>query len=580
MNALSTPPTAFPVVSIREAHAALTAPGARFELEERLIRGHPTRVWKNVPATLREVFLAAQGHGERAFVVYEQERVSYAAFCAAVLTLAHELRAQGLKRGDRLALVMRNLPEWPVTYFAAALCGALVTPLNAWWSGHELQYALADSGASFAVFDAERHERLGEQLAACPALRRIYVARGGASTVDPRVSLLESVLGRTEGWAALPRLPLPDVEIAADDDATIFYTSGTTGKPKGAIGTHRNVVTNIFTQAVALGRAYLRRGETPPVPSPSDPQRVSLLVVPMFHVTGCNASLVPAVFLGGKLVLMRKWEPALALELIERERITVAGGVPTIAWQLLEHPLRENYDLSSLESVSYGGAPAAPELVRRIRAVFPSSVAGNGWGMTETSGTFSSNLADDYELRPDSCGPASPVGDAKIMSIDGTRELALNEVGELWVRGPQVIRGYWNLPEATAQTFVDGWLKTGDLARIDEEGFCFIVDRAKDILIRGGENIYCIQVESALYEHPAVMDAAVVGIPHRTLGEEPGAIVHLRSDSQVGEQELRAFVAERLAAFEVPVRVLFWPEPLPRNEAGKIMKRELRKAFV
>ncbi|HYM34837.1 MAG TPA: fatty acid--CoA ligase family protein, partial [Steroidobacteraceae bacterium] len=241
---------------------------------------------------------------------------------------------------------------------------------------------------------------------------------------------------------------------------------------------------------------------------------------------------------------------------------------------------RSKYDLSSLDSVSYGGAPSAPELVKRIKDVFPQAKAGNGWGMTETSAAFCGNQGEDYQLRPDSCGPASPVCEIKVMSLDGSRELALGEVGELWAKGPQIIKGYWNNPEATKQTIVDGWVRTGDLARMDAEGFCYIVDRAKDILIRGGENIYCIQVENVLYDHPAVMDAAIVGIPHRTLGEEPGAIVHLKPGMHATEEELRAFVATKLAAFEVPVKVKFWPEPLPRNPAGKILKNDLKSVFA
>ena len=277
---------------------------------------------------------------------------------------------------------------------------------------------------------------------------------------------------------------------------------------------------------------------------------------------------------------MRRWDAEEGMRLIERERVTATGGVPTIAWQLIEHPLRQNYDLSSLESVSYGGAPSAPELVRKIVETFPKSAPGNGWGMTETSATFTSNAGLDYVRRPDSCGPAAAVCEMKIMTVEGDRELAIGEVGELWAKGPMVVKGYWNKPEATAQTFIDGWVKTGDLARIDEEGFCFIIDRAKDMLIRGGENIYCVEVENVLYEHPAVMDAALVGIPHRTLGEEPGAVVTLKPGAEATEAELRAFVAERLAAFKVPVKVVFWHETLPRNANGKIMKNELKKVFV
>jgi long-chain acyl-CoA synthetase len=302
--------------------------------------------------------------------------------------------------------------------------------------------------------------------------------------------------------------------------------------------------------------------------------------VPFFHATGCFAVLNPTLATGGKLAMMRRWDPVRAFELIERERITLAGGVPTIAWQLIEHPARKNYDLSSLENVSYGGAPSAPELVRLIRETFPKSQPGNGWGMTETSATATTHSAEDYEHRPDSCGPAVPVTDLKIMTVDGAHELPVGEVGELWCKGPQVVKGYWRKPEATAQTFVDGWVKTGDLARLDEEGFCFIIDRAKDMLIRGGENIYCIEVENTLYDHQAVMDAALVGIPHKTLGEEPAAVVTLKPGAHATEAELRAFVAERLAAFKVPVRILFWTETLPRNANGKILKAELRKLFV
>jgi long-chain acyl-CoA synthetase len=268
------------------------------------------------------------------------------------------------------------------------------------------------------------------------------------------------------------------------------------------------------------------------------------------------------------------------MRLIEREKVSSTGGVPTIAWQLIEHPARSKYDLSSLVAVTYGGAPSAPELVRKIGETFPGSAPGNGWGMTETTATFTSHLGKDYENRPDSAGPAAPVGEMEIRDpADGVTVLPAGSVGELWVKGPQVVKGYWNKPQATAETFVDGWLRTGDLARVDEEGFLFIIDRAKDMLIRGGENIYCVEVENVLYDHPAVMDAAIVGIPHKTLGEEAGAVVTLKPGGVATEAELRAFVRARLAAFKVPVKIVFWPEMLPRNANGKIVKTELKKVF-
>ncbi len=578
MTQTTTP--AWPAMSIAQAHALLTAPDAPFEMQTLVIRGIATRVWKNAPPTLRSVLELGRAHGQKIFLVNEDERVSFEAFYRAVAALARDLTARGVVKGDRVAVVMRNLPEWPVAFYAAAALGAIVTPLNAWWTGAELEYGLVDSGCKILLADAERFERIAQHLGACPDLQHIYITRQTGDSSDVRTLTLESVIGPPQSWADLPDKPLPGASIDTDDNATIFYTSGTTGKPKGALATNRAVNCNILAGACASARSFLRRGEAVPTPDPDGPQRATLLSVPFFHATGCMAILNPSLFGGAKLVMIRKWDPVRAFEMIEREKVTSAGGVPTIAWQLIEHPLRKNYDLSSLESVAYGGAPSAPELVRLISETFPKSQPGNGWGMTETSATATSHGAEDYEHRPDSCGPAAPVGEIKIMTIEGDRELPIGEVGELWFKGPQVVRGYWNKPQATAETFIDGWVKTGDLARVDDEGFCFIIDRAKDMLIRGGENIYCIEVENALYDHHDIMDAAVVGIPHKTLGEEPGAVVTLKPGAHASEADLRGFVAERLAAFKVPVKIIFWPETLPRNANGKIVKAELRKLFV
>ncbi|WP_269716408.1 class I adenylate-forming enzyme family protein [Caulobacter sp. NIBR2454] len=573
-------PQPWPAMSVKQAFAMITAPGTPCEMEELDIRGVKTRVWKNAPPALRSIVEMGRAHGQKVFLVHEDERVTFEAFYRAVVAFAAELLSFGVQKGDRIALVMRNLPEWPVAFYAGVSVGAIVTPLNAWWTGAELEYGLTDSGAKVLIVDAERFERLAEHLPNCPELQRVYVSREVDEVTHPYVCKLESKIGAPNDWAKLPDAPLPTVEIQPDDDATIFYTSGTTGKPKGALATQRNINSNILAALCSGARPFLRRGEAPPAPDPDAPQKASLLSVPFFHATGCFAVLNPSLFGGAKLVMMRKWDPEKAMQVIERERVTQIGGVPTIAWQIIEHPARENYDLSSIETVAYGGAPSAPELVRKIKELWPKSSPGNGWGMTETSATATSNSAEDYEHRPDSCGPAVPVTDLKIMSIEGDRELPIGEVGELWCKGPQVVKGYWNKPEATAQTFVDGWVKTGDLARLDDEGFCFIIDRAKDMLIRGGENIYCIEVENVLYDHPAVMDAALVGIPHKSLGEEPAAVVTLKPDTQATETELRAFVADRLAAFKVPVKVVFWHETLPRNANGKILKNELKKVFV
>jgi len=567
-------------MSVAEAHKRLTAKGSMFEMEEADIRGVRMRVWKNLPPSLRELLVFARAMwGKREFVVYENDRATYETWYRASIAIARELEKQGVKKGDRVAIIMRNLPEWPAIFYGAGILGAVVTPLNAWWTGPELEYGLVDSGAKIVFTDSERLERIAEHLINCPDLKRVYVSRYPDKLPNPMVVRVESVIGEVNDWGNLPDDPMPDVAIAPDDDATILYTSGTTGKPKGALGTHRSMLSNIFASASSAARNFLRRGETPPAPGTVEAQRVGLLSVPFFHATGCFAVLNPNIASGGKIVLMRKWDVEQAMQLIEREKINFAGGVPTIAWQLIEHPNRHKYDLSSLEAVAYGGAPSAPELVRKIRDTFPKSIPGNGWGMTETQGTCTSHSGEDYEARPNSCGPPAAVCDIKIMSLDGAHELPVGEVGELWAKGPNIVKGYWNKPDATAQTFTDGWVKTGDLARVDEENFCYIIDRAKDMLIRGGENIYCIEVENVLYEHPAVMDAALIGKPHHSLGEEPVAVVHLKPGLHTTEEELRAFVAGKLASFKVPVKVIFWPETLPRNENGKILKRELKKIF-
>ncbi len=575
-------PSNWPVMSIADAHAALTAPGARFETEIIDIRGIATKVWKNAPPTNREVFLAGRMYGGREFLVYEDDRCTFEGFARATLKLAAQLQADGVEKGDRVAIIMRNLPEWVAAFYAAELLGAIVTPLNAWWTGPELEYGLVDSGTRIAFVDAERLERISEHLVNCPDLTKIYVSRYSDELPNPIVFSLEEVIGKVNDWGALPPGEMPKVDLHPDDDATILYTSGTTGRPKGALGTHRNMTSNIAAAGFSAARNFLRKGEAiPVVANPLDaPQRSTLLSVPFFHATGCFAVLGPTVVTGGKIVLMRRFDAEKAMALIEKEKINGAGGVPTIAWQILEHPSRNKYDLSSLDTMAYGGAPSAPELVKQIKQTWPNSAAGNGWGMTETSATCTTHSGEDYENRPSSCGPAVGACEIKIMDVEGVRDLPAGEVGELWARGPNIVKGYWNKPEATAATFIDGWVRTGDLARMDAEGFCFIIDRAKDMLIRGGENIYCIEVENVLYDHPAVMDAALVAVPHHTLGEEPGAVVHLKPGMHTTEEELRQFVAGKLAAFKVPVKVMFWPETLPRNANGKILKTELKKIFA
>ena len=551
-----------------EATAQLTGPGAEFEIVEMPIRGVLTRVFRAGPATLVDTLETSRQFGDRTFVVYEDESWTFAEHYALVARLAHRLVDDfGVRPGDRVAIAMRNYPEWIATFWATAAAGAISVPLNAWWTAGELEYALSDSGATVLVADEARARSLDGHL--------------GATSVGTRIV----VRGDVPGWLPFGEVvsgpgpaELPRVGIAPDDDATIFYTSGTTGVPKGAVGTHRNICTITANAAFAMARGALQAGKelTPPI---ERPQAGRLLSVPLFHVTGCHATMVGSTAAGSKLVMMYRWDPERAIELIERERLTTFGGVPSMVWEVLESPTFADHDLSSVTSIGYGGAPAPPELVRRIGQHFPVAAPGNGYGLTETSSVAVSNGGADYIRKPHSIGLPLEVVELRVVDPAGI-DLSPGEVGELLIKGPNVVRGYWNKPAETAEAFVDGWLHTGDLASIDDEGFVTIADRAKDVVIRGGENVYCAEVEGVLYEHPAITEATVLGVPHRILGEEVGAVIVLRPGCAATAEELQAHVREHLAGFKVPTHIWFRAEPLPRNPAGKVLKRELREELA
>ncbi len=567
------------VPELDDVEATLTAAGADFEMGTTVVRGIELRYWKNAPPTLRDLLLASRAHGDADFLVYDGDhpdavagrfdRLTFTEHFRAAAKFAHVLVDRyGIKPGDRVVIAMRNLPEWSIAFWGATAVGAIAAPLNAWGTGPDLAYGVRDSGARLVVCDYDRATRLADQLSNLPDLETVLVVRNPGDSLPAGMTSFDDALGEVPA-----EIELPELAIEPDDDATIFYTSGTTGLPKGALGTHRNICTNLVSLAFGGARAEARNPN--PVVADPDDRPVYLMSVPFFHATGCHSVLVGNIAQGGCIVLMYKWDPERALQLIEREGVTTFGGVPAMAWQVLEHPNFADYDLSSVRSIGYGGAPAAPELVRRLNAMFPGRTPSNGYGLTETSSVTTLNAGADYERKPDSVGRAVAVCDLKIVDVDGS-EAPTGEIGELWIKGPNIIRGYWGKPEATAEAIVDGWLRSGDIARIDDEGFVYIVDRAKDMIIRGGENIYCIEVETALFEHPAVTDAAAIGLPHKVLGEEVGAVVHLAPGTTASADELQAFVAERLAAFKVPVQIWFRDEPLPRNPNGKILKRDLK----
>jgi long-chain acyl-CoA synthetase len=578
-------------MSIAEADAALTAPGQMFEIEEREIRGIVTRTWKNAPPNLRTVLELSRGHGEKDFLVYEDERTTFEQHYRLVARLAHTLCGRlGVDKGERISIAMRNLPEWAMAFWATAACGGISVPLNAWWTGPELAYGLEDSSSAVAFVDTERLSRILPHLDDLPSLRAVVVASEDRNlAVDlpensriPVLAFSDLVANALED----PDLLLPDMELDPEDDATIFYTSGTTGKPKGAVGTHRNICTNLMSLFFIASRASLRGTGGTPDPA-AKRQNSYLLSVPLFHATGCHAILVTNTAAGGKLVMMHHFDPERALELIEREQVTTFGGVPAMVMQVLDSPDFTKRDTSSIVSIAYGGAPAPPELVRRIQEHFPLGAPSNGYGLTETSSVTTMNSGEDYVRKPDSVGPPVPVCEVAVVPEGFSGEepepslpKGSDVLGELWVKGPNVVRGYWGKPEETAATFTRGWLHTGDIARIDDEGFVYIVDRAKDMVIRGGENVYSVEVEAALFEHPAVADCAVIGVPHPVLGEEVGAVVVLRPGKSVDAEELARHVRERMAAFNVPTHIWFRSEPLPRNPQGKVLKRQLRDEIL
>jgi long-chain acyl-CoA synthetase len=433
-------------LSLAQATRTLIAAGAPHEIVEQDVRGLRLRCWKHVPATLRELILHARCFGQRPFLVYEDERCSYAEGFAAIARIAHGLQELGVHKGDRVAIAMRNYPEWPLAFLATTAIGAIAVPLNAWWKGQELAYGLTDSGCKVLFADDERMAALRDHWIELQALEHLVVVRAALPGDVARLRALtfEQLLA-CEGEPT----ELPPVELLPDDDATIFYTSGTTGNPKGALGTHRNLVTNVGSVGFVRARGALRRGE--PLPDAFAAERSTLVSVPLFHVTGCHSMLAVGLFSGQKLVLMYKWSPERALELIERERITQFGGVPAMAWQVLESPDFARRDTSSVLGIGYGGAPAAPELQRRIAAACPGVSASNGYGLTETSALAASNVGIDYERKPDSVGPALPICDVRVVAEDG-RDLAVGEIGELWIRGPNIVKGYWNKHEATAHS--------------------------------------------------------------------------------------------------------------------------------
>lgn len=472
--------------------------------------------YDNLPASLVEMFRATVDRlpDKEAIVELDGERVTYGELWERSARVAGGLKALGVNRGDRAAIRLANGLDWCLAFFGIQLAGGVAVPVNTRFNESEVDYVITDSGSRFTF---------------------------------------------------LPGGPLPDGDpvaaegLAPSDVAAIFYTSGTTGFPKGAMTTHENFLMNSET---------CRRV----VNLPMDGSVRNLVSVPLFHVTGCNSQLLPTIEGGDTLVIMPQFEVQAFLRAIRDERINLLTSVPAVYWLAINQPNFRELDTQNIRWVSYGGAPIAPELVGHIMKAFPNARVGNGFGLTETS-SVATYLPHEYaRTRPESVGFAAPVVDLDLYEPDPE-----TGVGELLIRGPNVVKGYWNKPEATAEAFVDGWLHTGDMARIDEEGFVQIVDRKKDMICRGGENVYCVEVENALAAHPAVFEVAVIGVPDEVMGEKVGAVVVARPGVEVEASEIISFAKEHLADFKVPQYVALRREPLPRNPGGKILKPILRK---
>ena len=567
---LTGPEIASDIQQMKHIALEMLTPESPFAIETREIDGVEYRVFSKVPRNLGEFYDLGREAADQTFLVYREERYSFAETLDMARRLARALREQyQVRKGDRVAICARNSPEWCLVYMATTMLGAITAPLNSWSTARELEFLLADSGSRLIFVDSPRLMLLGD------AARGLDVV-----TIKPK-----DAGDLPETYQLLRRFaPLGDREIRAigvqpDDDATLMYTSGSTGNPKGVLSSHRAVINALYTWKFV--RAV---NETlyPELIEENPPWQPAILAnVPLFHVTGSHAQFLISFMLSRKFVMMYKWDPEAALRLIEQERISIFHGVPTMTWEIMQSENFARTDLDSLRGVQSGGAPRPPEHLAMMLEKFPPrAIPGLGYGLTETNAIGAIISYKFYAAKPDSTGrPTPPVTDVRIVDAAG-RELGPDQIGEICIKGPTVMKGYWNQPEATAEALRDGWFHTGDIGKLDPLGFLIILDRAKDIVIRGGENIACMEVEYAISEHPAVNEVSVYGIPDDRLGEAPAASVMLKPGRRLNAEELGSFLAQRLAAYKIPRAVFFQHEQLPRTGTGKIAKRELREAAI
>ncbi len=557
-----------------EIRAELTGPGGMFEVVTEPVLGRPTEVYKSRMPSLRSVAEVGMMRGDdQTFIVYGDRTYGFGTFVQTANGIAHALRDRfGLGKGDRVAVLSQNNPEWCMAFWATVSQGAILVGLNGWWTTEEVIYGLQDSGSVVLVADRKRFERIAGALDDLPDLRYVFLVDCTPSDVglgqDPRLHTFDELTGE-------PTATFVEADIAEDDAAVILYTAGTTGKPKGAISTHRSMIANLQnTMYNAVAGSMAGGGALPE----SSGQNVSLFTSPLFHVSGCHSTLVVGLLAGLKLVMPEgRFLPETALQLIQEHQVSIWATVPTMVWRVCEHPDRHHYATSSVRSIAFGGSPSADELQRMIHETFPNVTStANAYGLTETSSVATVISGQEAVERPTSVGPPVPTVRVKVVDDEG-EELGPHQTGEVCITGPILMAGYWNKPEATAEAIdAEGWLHTGDIGHLDDDGFLYITDRKKDMIIRGGENIYCVEIEQRLVNHPEIADAAIIGVPHPELGEEVKAVVQLEQGSTLTEADVRQWVADGLAAFKVPTYVELSHAKLPRNASGKLLKNVLR----
>jgi long-chain acyl-CoA synthetase len=555
------------LTELDEIRSALSAPGKPFELTERTVKGTRLLVYKNLPPNLGHLIVQALSHADRTFLVRSEARLTYGEVLGRAAGLAAILQANyGVDPGTRAAIAMRNSPEWVVAFLAVILTGATVTLINSRGTADEMLHALQDTECSALIADRRRAEAVTGSFEG-----QVITAGDDGVFRDQSGRVLEIV-----------PVQLTASEVQLDDPAIIMFTSGTTGRPKGAVLTHLGVSSFLFGMrhngAAHLTRIAKRLGTDPMTLASSMPQFATLAIFPFFHVSGASAMLLGALINGGKIVFMDRWEPATALSLIARERITMFQGPPSIFWDVLSCPGFADADTSSLTNIGIGGQATPPNLLEALLRAIPNAAPGGGYGMTETNGAIASGTGDEYLANPKASGRLLPGSEVRIVDDQG-RDQPLGGVGEIWVKSPLVMAGYWNQPEANQAVFSDGWLKTGDVGYLDADRFITIVDRKKDVIIRGGENIYCAELERVFQEYPGVMEVAAFGVPDERMGERAVLAVVPHPGKVISADEMAAFGRTRLADYKLPSEITFATTPFARNAVGKIDKVALRQAY-